>query len=79
VVDSPRLSCILHTTRSYGALLGAACELANVATDYMAGHMVRISVGVMQPVEEMCKAYRIGPLRVDGTIALAQFSQELIA
>jgi hypothetical protein len=42
VVDSPLLSCLLHTLGSYDALLGAACELANVAADYLAGQMVRI-------------------------------------
>ena len=34
---------------------------------------------MVQPAEEMRKANGIGPLRVDGTIALAEISQELIA
>jgi hypothetical protein len=79
VVDSPRLSCLLYTSRSYGALLAAACELGNVAADELAGHMVRISAGVMQPAEEMRKPNGISTLRIGGAIALAELSQELIA
>jgi hypothetical protein len=79
VVDRPRLSCLLYTTRSYGALLAAARELGNVAADNLAGHMVWFSANVMQPTKEMRKPDGISALRVGGTIALAELSQELIA
>jgi hypothetical protein len=72
MVDSPRLSCLLYTTRSYGALLGATCELGNVAANNLAGHMVWISASVMQPAEEMRKPNRISAQRVGGAIALGQ-------
>jgi ParB family transcriptional regulator, chromosome partitioning protein len=71
VVDSPRLSRLLYATRSYGALFAAACKLCDVAADDLARHMVRISTGVMEPAEEMREPDGIGPLRVDGTVALA--------
>jgi hypothetical protein len=79
VVDSPRLSGLLNTTRGYGALLASACELGNLAAETLAGHMVGISASVMQPAEEMRKPNCIRTLRVGRAIALAQFSQKLIA
>jgi hypothetical protein len=79
VVDLSRLSSLLYTIRSYGAPLASARELGNVAADDLPGHRVRIPTGEMQPAEEMRKPSGIGPLRVNGTIALAELSQELIA
>src|SRR5579883_2584173 len=79
VVDSARLPCLRCAVRRYGALPAAACKLGDVAADNLAGHTVWISASVIQPVEEMRQPYGISALGIGGTIALTQFSQELIA
>jgi hypothetical protein len=72
MVDCAWLALLLHTLCADSTLLGALCELGDVAGNNLTRNTIGIASRGVQPTEEVREAQRVGALRVDRTIAQAE-------